>query len=1450
MRHMMRWLTFALVLSVAILTRASADSLTYLNGSGSPLQTPGHPIVYSYWTNLDPKKPLRVDAYRIPAERALASLRSETSIWPGDMTAFTRVASIASISRQVAVPAQPPGYYLVVAHADERSYAALVDVTSFGLLSIEADAHRLVVPIDLRTFNRDRYVSLAVIDDRGKRALHANADGLTDVGALSMRKTAYVIGTGADGSVTAQSLGRSFTPYGAEHAAQDIAYIQTDRPIYRPGQTIDLRAIVRTGDIGAYAVPSGARHLTVTGPDGGVIFERRLNLTAFGTLHAIVPLAQDAQLGNYTLQIGTTSRSVTVAAYKKPEYLLALSSAGKTVVGSDRAQFSLDARYVFGRPAAGMHLHYVATLQRNAGWGYGPYEFAVGMRPWFAAETIGEGDFVTDAQGRHRVGIDTKKTDVEEDLTLRVEGRDASGRTVETETNVTVTPASFQVSMQPNEWFARAGHPLSIAVHARSYEEAARPNARVHVSIVGSRWDQKQQKDVTTSTATVDVTTDARGDAAFSWTPHDGGSYQFRATSPDARGFIASANLYLWALGANDDEGFAPIERPQLIAEKSTFAPGEPVRVLVALPKANRDVVIATSADRLVDARLIRVSGLTQTVTIPVPRGVSHLAVSAVLPNESGVENANLTIAIAPPPNALRIRLTPSKARFVPGERARFDVRATDLHGRPVRGEFAIGVVDEALYAVQEDDKTDPFDVFYDRVSYAYGSASWFQPNRTLAKVHATSDVYMAAKIGNESGVPSGAPAALGNIGNVAVRSNFQDTAFWSPSVVTDANGRASLAFNWPDNLTTWRATGVAVTRATQIGRSTSTALVTKDFLVRLEAPRFLRAGDRSSIVGIAHGVRRSPDVRMQLSAGGLATAPFDATLRLGANDDASVVWPVSAPGVGAALLQLRGTDGTRSDGTQTFLPLLGAAAIEHDRRSGSLPEQASLALALPRGTFAGDLHLTLAPSIVAQLVQSVRLFDVYPYYCTEQTTSTALPAAMLLRAEREYGVTLPEDVKPREILAHALDRLTELRHDDGAWGWWESDASDPFMTAYAVYGLAQIRDALGKLPNPYLLESGTAALRAQLNERQPESWNQRALALMALAEAGADEADRAHLAETFDHLRDLDAYGLAVAGLAAHAMHDDVDARRALGALDRSVTVRGDSAFWHRDAWTWEWTSDPIETTAYALRLYTRLEPTSPRIAQIVNFLRAQRRGDWWFTTKDSAAAAVAVAEALRPQPDELRPDETIRITAGTRVIRELHVTKAVLDGADASVVVPASALQHGEKIAFERTGRGALYWSSDWERYLPADATESSDADRGVLDRLFAKPPALSVRRVYHAPRPGAWKIGDEIDVELIVSARETTGYVAIEDPFPAGAEHQPLQGRAADDGWSGMQFLDDRATFFASSLGAYPLHLHYTLRVTTAGSYAAPPPDAYAMYGPPVSALGSPERIEVQP
>jgi alpha-2-macroglobulin len=1464
----------AVIVVVGAFVSARGQGRAYLYSSTGGLQTPGHPLVLTYSTSSDESRRVAVTVYRLPETRYVDALRDRGQGVPRieEVSGFAVVARAQSQApdkdqnwnRSVIVDALPIGQYVAVARLGDAQEMTLLNVTTLGIAearSYQGSRDGLYVPIDLRTYLRfPEPVSMRVLDDAGTHDL-VETGGITRLPAAISADSA-LIARAPDGSLAVVTASGS-----APAGKREVGFVQADRPIYRPGDTISVRAILRDGYIGEYALPSGSRRIVVKAPDGTNVFDHDVALTPFGTVAASIRLPEDAQAGSYGIAIGdSVSSSVVVAAYKKPEYEIAFSGAPEHVVGGASAPFVVSAKYFFGRPAAGMQLHYTVTSEPHwYDWWWGPYSSIVESSNLWQRDgekELAKGDVATGADGLASFAVPTLAANQDSDYSIKVDARDASGRTVTLSTSLLVTAAAFQVSIEPASWFAQVGQPMQLLVHSRTYDsQSIQPNVATRVEIVGRKWEN--DKEVETSHREFDATTGTNGDASIAWTPADAGDYIVKISAKDAGGRLATSQTYVWVLGTGTESWLAPIEQPVLIADKQSVAPGARVKLAIALPKAGRDVILVTTTDRIASAQLVRVTGTTGSVEVTAPLDATSFTAIVMLPGENGMEQAQTTIKVSPPARALHVTITAAKARYAPGERATFDVHAVDDAGRPQRAELGIGVVDESIYAVQAEDSTDPLESIYASTAYVWGTANWFRPNRgealksiaggTLVRSGTTADVYAV-----NAAAPAANPAGAG----ATVRSNFLDTAYWSPSVVTDANGRARVTFVWPDNLTTWRATGIGVTVGGDIGKGAGTALVTKDFLVRLETPRFLRAGDRSNIIGIAQGVAADPNVRMQLDAGALAKGPLDASLRLDRFQSATASWPVIAPGVGPVPITLSGSDGVRSDAMRMLLQLEAGTAAEHVRDAGSIATRASLDVTMPPGYLAGAVHLTLSPSLIAELVQNQRLLDVYPYYCTEQTMSAGLPAVFIGRVLREAHLTAPADVNIAEIVRHAVARLGQLQHGDGSWGWWENDEGHPFMTAYALYGLAEFRKDGYAVP-PSMFQRGTDSLVEQLGKNNGETlkfwggaqagseWNTRAFMFYALADAAPGRVDRNLLAETRAHVGELNPYAIAVLGLAEHWLGDDASAHSLLTELRKRATTNGSFTFWRGNTWHYAWEDDPIETTAYALRFEVAMGAGANETDPIVSFLRAQRRGDWWYTTKDTAAAIYALAETIKPDSGEFSPDETVRVLVDGREVRKLHVTTAILDAADASMVIPASSIRGGAKIEFERSGRGALYWASDAVRYVPTGSDRASDASQALLARLFAAPPALTIDRRYTATHGGAWRVGDEIVVDVTVHTQAAVQYLAIEDPFPAGAENQPEQGRAGDDAWSGLQLLDDRAVFFADQLAAgQSMKIRYSLRVTTPGHYTAPAPTVYAMYGPPVSALGRSQEVDVTP
>jgi len=1365
------------------------------------------------------------------------------------------------------------GWYLLGIHAGPDTGAQLVDVTSLGVVASRTATSQVVLALDLQTLRARTGVTVerytGAVSPPQTRTAGPDGTASFDLPSSAAPPGDLFVARGADGSVAMTDGPRSYE-YG--RPALETGYVQIDRPIYRPGHRVAYRAILRDGAAGAYTVPGGVRTVTVREPGGRVVYTAKRDLDAFGTLSDVVPLGADAKLGTYEILVGAGAdsgagpyddvrayRQFSVEDYVKPEFTVDAKAPGN-VVGGDVARFAVDARYLFGRPAAGLHLQYRAFYDTSRVWWRRGDVFGSGFTGADTAPPARiEGTAKADAAGRATIAVRTPAVLGEQMLTVEVDARDDSGKTVSTQARTQVTPASLYLTLATDSYFVRAGEDAAVTIRSRTYAKGGGVRAGVPVTLTftpeyyasGSPY-----RDVGAA-ETRSAVTDATGTATVRWRATHAGYVEVRARAADERGREAATATSLWVVSPTYAHAYR-FESVTVVPQKQSYRPGERAVFLVTAPAGDVDAFVHVAGGATESLAVQHLASQASTIQVDTPPGVATFRVTVVVPTRRGFVQNSAEVAVVPSPHVLEVAIRPNKPTYAPGERARFAIRVHDADGKPVRAQVGIAVVDDAIFALRAANGGDPYRTFY-------GSAG---PDRATVTSWNNVDVpiealmYRLMMIGRTQSRSAAAifqPGETADVYSVGspqptsgpafdkLRNDFRDTAFWSPAVVTGADGNGSVSFDWPDSLTSFTASGVGVTQGADVGSGHGTALVTKDFLVRLSTPRFLRRGDDARFVALAQGTRSAASALLRFSAPELGVADETAAVHFDAHAGASKTWHVRAAGdLGDASLRLAGSSGTRRDGLRVTLPVETSGTALHERAAGSLPGANAIAFRLARGDDAGDLRIDLAPSIVAQLLADVKLLQVYPYYCVEQTMSAALPAIYVDRLRKRAGLPAPDGPPPADVAKRAADRLAQLQHADGSWGWWEHDGANPFMSAYALYGLTELARDGHAVPRD-VLDRGAASLAKQITAKgdtlglwggaqQGSEANTRAFMLFALADAKPAAVDRALLAATDASARDLNSYAVAVLGLAHLELGDRDGAQPLLAELMRRVTDDGKYAHWQGQGWHYRWEDDPIETTAYALRFVHAMNPGDPHVERAVRWLRSQQRGSWFATTKDTAAAIYAMSETIVPESNELKPHETVRVVLDGRTLKTVRVDAPLLARADASIVVPARALRRGGTLRFEREGTGALYWSTDWTRYVRDASTAPSDAPFGIT-------------RTFSSADGNEWHVGDVVDVELTVTADEDAQFVAIEDPLPAGLAYQPRQHESGDD-WSGLQYFDDRVVFFATRLSQNePLRLHYRLRATTAGNFTAPPPTAYAMYGPPATAAGRPARVTIR-
>ncbi len=303
-----------------------------------------------------------------------------------------------------------------------------------------------------------------------------------------------------------------------------------------------------------------------------------------------------------------------------------------------------------------------------------------------------------------------------------------------------------------------------------------------------------------------------------------------------------------------------------------------------------------------------------------------------------------------------------------------------------------------------------------------------------------------------------------GAAGADILRSRFQTTAFFLGSVVTDAQGNATVTAKLPDNLTTFRVMAVAVTAGDRYGKGQSSLLVTRPLLARQALPRFVRPGDdftAGAVINRRDGTAAS--VRVTAAATGV-TLRGDAarTATLAAGRGTEVRFPFRASRVDSATFRFDVTGGGDADAVRVSLPVRPDYHPRAHTIAGVLRDSATVDFALPAGIDPerSRLSLNLGTSPLATIRGMQEYLHVYPYYCTEQVVSAATPIIALYRAQRQAGATGTNDGQRRDI-TRAVEMLTRRQRVDGGIGYWSStDWTSVWLSSYAGIVLLDAREA------------------------------------------------------------------------------------------------------------------------------------------------------------------------------------------------------------------------------------------------------------------------------------------------------------------------------------------------------------------------------------------------------
>ncbi|RPH48663.1 MAG: hypothetical protein EHM91_04020, partial [Planctomycetota bacterium] len=993
--------------------------------------------------------------------------------------------------------------------------------------------------------------------------------------------------------------------------------------IYRPNQTVQFRVVHRS-ELGQKLIvkPGEKMWVEIRDPKGNKVYDKLHTVGDFGSTSGSIVMGDEPALGEYTILTRSETEDANlhqwnwqwmgrwgkqawngvrfrVDEYRKPEYKVDIGFKKKTVLQGDDVEATIDAKYYFGSPVTDAEVAY--TVTRRGYWYYWRcwdfyydwytededgsdeiYEGKGGRRqgrraPRDYGEQVLSGTGKTNAEGKLIVKFTSQKWTHDAVYDIHAQVTDLSRRVVEGGGSCKATRAEFGLAVSLNKYVYKPGDKVNVRVRATTADDKVVADQKVVVKGYDRHWRNGNHQD--TFLFEGSSKTDEHGIAEFNFTPDREGGYLWLVVeAEDRKANKVTAEQWVWLCGNNWYGDTVNLNGIDLILDKKTYNIGDTAQILVTSQYKNVTFLFTVEGKEIHQHQVVSLKGHTKLIEFKIDSQVLspnvHISVAAIKENQF-VQKSKMVV-VNPSEKFIKVEIRPDKTQYRPRNKARYEIVTTGADGKPVAAEVAFGVVDESIYALQDEYAPDIRKHFIHRRGIEVATSNSLQYHdygRADEKRKANEQGAGGALFAADAAKPA-APATMRAAKSEAkegekdrggatyaateIRSNFADTMVWR-TVTTGADGRTVVEVDIPDNLTTWKATARAVTADSRFGQELGSVVCRKEMIVRLQTPRFFTQNDQTVISAVAHNyLDGEKEVKIELAVEGIDVAgEMTQFVKVPAGGQQRIDWKATVKTAGRAKVTVKALSDVDSDAMQLVVPVLAHGAMKWDSRAGIVGDKVIEKIMIPDGTVKGgsELMICVSPTHAAMVLDALEYLAGYPYGCVEQTMSRFLPTVVVSQALQKLGLSKPElKAEIPEMVASGLQRLYNFQQQDGGWGWWQHDKSNAWTTAYVMTGLALAREADHMVAHE-VFSRGLQSLHAHLASNQDA--NTQAYLLYALRMSGGrDDVTRARLT---DKLGELNAYSKAL--LALVLKKDGMRTNEVLESLAREAKVVGGSA-------------------------------------------------------------------------------------------------------------------------------------------------------------------------------------------------------------------------------------------------------------------------------------------------
>lgn len=1106
-------------------------------------------------------------------------------------------------------------------------------------------------------------------------------------------------------------------------------------------------------------------------------------------------------------------------------------------------------------------------------------------------------------------------------LELEAGVQDDRGKTIANVSRADYFGVDRLVGMKSSEWVYQAKKEVPIAIAVVDDKGDPVAGTSVRVAIEKEEISTARVKGAGNAYLS-DVTTEWKNVAQCervstaepqncSFVPEAAGTYRMIAQIADTKNVTHKTTLYLWVTGDDYVQWNSDADSAlAIIPEKAEYRIGDTARYLIKNPYPGAKALISIERYGVMDSFVTTLEGSTPTIGFPVKPDYMpgyYLSVTVMSPRveappaEEGQVDLGkptfrmgyVTVPVKDPVKEMQVDVKVAQDVYRPRDKVKLDLtavpRLATAEKQPV--ELTVAVLDEAVFDLISGGKAafDPYQGFY-----------------SLDGLDLRNYSLMMRLVGRQKFEKKGAnPGGDGGV-DADMRTLFKYVSYWNPALQTDADGKASVEFDAPDNLTGWRVLVLATTPGDRLGLGEGTFKVNRPTEVRPVMPNQVREGDQFSAgFSVMNRTDQPRTLRVSFEAtGDLSGEPIQTKTEeviLEPYKRATIYMSLTASMLpitrelmeGKVSFKATAADESDSDGTVYELPVYKTRITDVGAQYGTTIESKMQEdISFPEGIYTdtGDVSVVLSPSVIANLEGTFRYMRDYPYTCWEQTITRGVMASHY----NQLKVYLPEtlvwegsDTLPQEM----IDRASDYQAPNGGMAYFKASDEyvDPYLSAYTALAFRWLADAGYKIPD-HVESKLHDYLQNFLKQDAAPSFYQagmtstvRAVALAALIEAG--KAGKDDVLRYEQHVKNMSLFGKSL------FMQSAIKA----GGLDTEVRKVADLILSTGNETGGKFTFNETLDNGYARILTTALRDNCGVLDAFMDYAQqpdgralmgdkpfktvraiTQSRGsrDHWENTQENVYCMNALINYAHRYESET-PNMKVAVSVPDKPAQEVTF-KSVKDEAQ-TLSYPIAEGDAGRKTTVDlvKEGAGRLYYTVRMRYALLTGADKPVNA-------------GMDITREYYIKRDGKWvlindqdviKRGDVVRVDLFINAPSARNFIVVNDPLPGGFEtvNRDLATASAVDAAEGIfdeaggsiwfkfgdwreygfsrwsfyhkELRHDSARFYADRIEPGNYHLSYVAQAITDGTFNAPPVVVEEMYDPDVYGRSVSRKLNIR-